>query len=310
MGICNMFDAIHSERASSTIDAPSWVLGGSTCLYNNVELQADTPNNCTAHISASASVFTILRFDGIHAHFESWGKRNPDIEEEYTLTINQGNFVEGASRVTIAQDAEAQQWLEFNGCTFKELTSHAGRIRVNNSRIHLLTLGWANADTNLYTNCLIDLLSHPTADEPCQASFHTCRIKQIKDNLPSFTRLIHSHLNINKAPLYLKGRIIESSHSTLYGNITLENSSIRAQSTIFAGDIANAPNSIQQSLFDSASYAQGIVKNLNAPPVVGFYLKPHATGMRHYNISPKAGQAKSWVCIDGTKSTWVSEGVL
>lgn len=345
----NHFCSIHSERCSVTESystVANWTFGGSTSVFDNIQLQSfennygygEAPSLRARFITANC-IFNVIRLDQVNAEFETWG--NPGTYEEMHTQVNSlrcepmisqptptperpyGYF---SPKVRIKTDSE--HFVNFNDCSISSFISSNGKQNLTRCKINHLEIEYMNAGNLVLSDCSVEYFYAQAVPLPLPSHMTAYNTKFLKiEALPSYTYARDCYF----APLlgsltqyaidnpgynpFATDLEIQVSYKTLEVNgcifdahIRSEVGTIIASKSRFYGRLAEAAID-HSSLLDDDNWYYGAVTNFDTEPATALALVPKV-GMRHYNAPPTVGQPKSWVCTDAIVPTWVTEGNL
>lgn len=292
---------IHSEQAKPVVGLTTWALGGSSCTYSNMRLEANSPSaNATAVFSGAATTFITPRIEG-SISLELQGSA-----ATAGITVI-GAICSGPATNVVGQNGP----IVILGGTFSSLSGQPGGWRVFAAQIAALAIGDAANDPTQaqFTNC--DIAALTSTNSQSSATFTTCDVAECNSLLAAITV-------INGGKFVSAGSIAPTFGAQVYANNATMIAAGFAPATssfIFSrGTIWNGPMSFTGSLgctFDDASYVTGTVTGFTAPTVAPLTTGIWPKGARTKNIAPAVGSPKAWVVSTaGNPGTWTSEGNL
>ena len=326
----NHFCSIHSERASVTEsynDQGSWVFGGSTSVFDSIQLQSfDNANTSGARLArfiTANCIFNVIRADQVICHFETWGNagtlnethtqvnslRCEPMLDQPTPTLERPNGY-FSQKVYVKTDSE--HYVNFNDCSIALFDSSNGKSVINNSYIRDCHVQYMNVDNLILNNCYVEAITNENIAYPNYITMYNTTVK-------SYQPLAYTYANkcfIGNRTISAVSNVIDLQYRTLElidcvidEELTSTQTAIIAQGTKFLWDMTEVGLD-HASLLNSNNWYYGTVSNFNtAPATTATQLVP-VVGMRHYNPNPTVAQPKSWVCTNALTPTWTSEGNL
>lgn len=286
-------DSIHSEKAKVTQSGETWVLGGGSCTYNNVRLNADhvgSFNSAFAKCVIRAATTTIndLRIESqIPTEIDSFTPQFVTINGGTIVSVEQigsGPFIVQNAYVDTVKGATANAY--FNDCIINTCNvGFTGNINsplvIRNSTVNNLTSSSAQSRVELYNT---KILAGAFAQ--------------------GFTKLVHS--KFTSSTLAISYRAVELVSSELVGNVTTDNGYLKMVDSKITGNLTIGL--YRQVLADFSSFVTGTVTNMGTPESAGY--APNTTyykGQRTFNLAPASGNPSYWECtVAGNPGTWIS----
>lgn len=296
IALCCVIDNIHSERAKVTTANETWVLGGGSCTYNNVRLNADHAgsfNSALAKCVIRAATTTVndLRIEN----------QTPVQIDSFTT---QFVLVKGGSMYSVEQIG-------------------SGPFLVKDAFIQTIKGATANS---CFSDCLIDtcdvgftgsvdlpLIIRNSTVNTLTSSSTLARVEFFNSTIlagsfaQGYTKLVNSKMT--STTLAVSYRAVELVNSQLVGDVTTENGYLGLVNSKIVGNLTIGAS--RQVIADFSSIVSGTVTNMGIPESAVYAGGNFHRGQRTVNLAPATGQPKGWICtVAGSPGTWVSEGNL
>lgn len=305
--LCCVIDSIHSERAAANASDVTWSLGGGSCTYNNVRLQADS-GSASCDLVSGGNTYTNLRVEGnIPVEIDAFVLDttvlvNPNLEGTLSLATNQtgpvaiyGGKISTLSSSFIRDDGpnDALRIFSANRAWF-------GSVYINDCENPPLP------ELVEFSECSIDDLD--AVSTTSAVTLRDCVVRE-GNNLPAITRMFNTQVTcastLDRANtaglLYMRDSTLTAS---LYWR---GNSAIRLFGSKITGTVAKNDAGTTDFIADAHSTVGGSSTDVSAAPTGGAHLR----GETHYDPLPSASTTPGWRCTAaGTPGTWKSFAAL
>lgn len=293
--LSSIFNNIHSERLKiekTTND--SWYLGGASCTYNNIRLNAldnkVLSGTIQCHIDGANTSLTDIRVEGnINVIAESSSNSNVYLNAVTFPTfkrINSGTIYINKGEINL-------------------LNGNTNTLHITNVKSNTVNLGFSADDKNAlnYKDGIIRFLtsSDPTAKIKADNTYI------LSGNFAQSATYLHN-CTFNIGSSNASYRRVYLFNTTLIGNLTTDNGHFEfLNESKIQGNLTIGPS--RSIVFDAHSYVTGTIKNMGIPES-SLYSGGYYIGQRIWNPKPTDKEPEYWTCIgigiDGKPGKWIA----
>ncbi|GAB3969645.1 hypothetical protein GCM10028806_16260 [Spirosoma terrae] len=254
-------DNIHSEKAYATSSGNVWVLGGGSCTYNNVRLNAldtdgSSSSNAICLLQGAANTGNDFRVEGnIKVVADANGGGSP-------ITLNQTSIAG-----QLASTGTGPLWV--NNSSITKVTGVAVKTKFNNCVIGTVETGFAGAWENRQIFIDSEIGSLTSISGESKLELINTVVNNANDLGNARTKLFNSKISAPNG-VGVNYRSLELYGSEIIGNVTTDVGYLGLYSNSkITGNLTIGTN--RQVIFDLSSTLTGTLTNMSYPESAAYY---------------------------------------